>query len=388
MEIAQTIVGLSNAVRIRPLASESAGVLVACAALWWAPLTMRGAAEAPQMPTVAVGVVNRTNLSREITVQAEFRPEQEIDLHAMVSGFLKEIRVDIGDEVKAGDVIATLEVPELKTELDRALAARQRAEADYKNAHLSYTRLMSVGAHQANLIAQQDIDAAETKDAVTAATLAAAKAEVEQNELLLSYTKITAPFDGVVTKRYADPGALIQKGTTSSTQSQPLIRLSEIKRLRLDFPISESYAQSIALGNAVEIKLDSSGETLHGTIARFSHKISTDTRTMETEVEVPNPSLKIIPGMYATVVVKTQERLNAITVPVDAVSGLKNPTVYLVTPDQRVEERAIKLGLETPSQYEVLSGLQPGDRVIVGHRSDVQIGEKVQAKVIAFSALP
>ncbi|HEX3728279.1 MAG TPA: efflux RND transporter periplasmic adaptor subunit [Opitutaceae bacterium] len=342
------------------------------------------AGQAPSLPMVATLPVVRRDLYNELSIQAEFRPYQEVELHAKVSGYLQRIEVDFGDRVKTGELIATLEVPELKDDMEHAVAAEQRAEADYRDAHLGYTRLQEVNRSQPNLVAQQDLDAATARDGIAAATLAEAKSEQEKYRTLWDYTRITAPFSGVVTQRYADPGALIQAGT--SGQAQPLIRLSQNDRLRLDFPISVSYASQIAVGDSVEIRLEGGARNLRGTIARFSRRIATDTRTMETEVEVPNPDLKLIPGMYAAAVLQMQRRPGALAVPVEAVSGGQPPTVYVVGPDGRLEERALKLGIETPGYYEVLSGLSAGEQVMVGSRAGVAPGQKVAVKAMAASA--
>jgi len=341
---------------------------------------------AAPLPTVAVAVVDREDLFKELTIQAEFRPYEEIDLHAKASGYLREIQVDIGDRVKAGDLIGILEVPELDDDLARALAAQQRAEADYKEAHLTYTRLQSVSQSRPALVAQQDLDAAEEKDSAAAAALAAAKADAKKYQTLADYTRITAPFNGVITKRFADPGALIQAGTSSDTQTKPLIRLSENDRLRLDFAVSASYAGAMTVGDPVEIHLDGETQPLTGTISRFSRRITMETRTMETEVEVPNADLKLIPGMYATVVLKLQRRPQALAIPVEAVSGSAHPTVYVVNRNHEIEERPVQLGLETPTKYEVLSGLREGEQVMIGNRSQVHTGQKVLAQPVKLLA--
>ena len=158
---------------------------------------------------VAVARVDRQDLYNEVTIPAEFRPYLQVELHAKVSGYVEQINVDIGDRVKAGQLLAKLEIPELQSELDRAQSAAKRAEADYKDAHLVYTRLQAVDKSNPNLVAQQELDAAEARDATTDAAVGAAKAEVEKYQTLVSYTRIIAPFDGVVTHRYADPGSLI-----------------------------------------------------------------------------------------------------------------------------------------------------------------------------------
>ena len=247
---------------------------------------------------IAVARVTREDLFSEVTVPAEFRPYLQVELHAKVSGYVDQINVDIGDQVKAGQLLARLEVPELRDELARAKAADKRAEADYKEAHLVYSRLMAVEKAHPNLVAQQELDAAEAKDAITEATIAAAKAETEKYQTLIAYTRITAPFDGVVTHRYADPGSLIQAGTTSDTQSMPLVRLSDNYRLRLDFPVSVGYVKDIHLHDSVEVRVESlKGKPLIGIISRFSQKVDEATRTMVTEIEVPNPNLELVPGM-------------------------------------------------------------------------------------------
>ncbi len=203
------------------------------------------------------------------------------------------MNVDFGDKVKAGQLMATLEVPELQDELDNARATEQKAEADYTNAHLIYTRLKSVNKDHPNLVAEQDLDTAEANDLAAAAAIAAAKADVEKYQTLIGYTQITAPFDGVVTHRYADPGTLIQAGTSSDTQALPLVRVSDNYRLRLDFPVTVDYVKDIRLGDPVAVRVDSlDGKTFTGKISRFTDDVDENTRTMTTEIEVPNPGFE------------------------------------------------------------------------------------------------
>lgn len=336
---------------------------------------------------VAAARVTREDLYNEVTIPAEFRPYLEVELHAKVSGYVDQINVDIGDRVKANQLLAKLEVPELKDELDRAMAAQKRADADYRDAHLVYNRLLAVEKAHPDLIAQQDLDTAEAKDSTTEAAIAAAKADVEKYQTLLAYTRITAPFDGVVTHRYADPGSLIQAGTASDTQSMPLVRLSDNYRLRLDFPVSVAYVKDIRVGDTVDVRVESlGGKTFTGKISRCAQKVDEATRTMITEIEVPNPELELVPGMYATLVLKVERRPNALTIPTEAISTDKKPSVYLINSDQQIEERSVALGLETPGRYEVVSGLKEGDLVMIGSRSQVKPGEKVEAKLIGSLA--
>jgi RND family efflux transporter MFP subunit len=337
--------------------------------------------QSPAAPAQSVPVarVTRQDLYNQVLIPAEFRPYLEVQLHAKVSGYLTEINVDFGDRVKANQLLAKLEVPELKAQYDGAVAAQKRAEAEYDDAHKIYTRLQAVVKDYPNLVAQQDLDNAEAKDSSTLAAIAAAKAEVEKYRTLLGYTSITAPFDGVITHRYADPGALIQAGTASDTQSMPLVRISDNYRLRLDIPVSLLYVKDVRSGDPVDVHVESLGDkTFTGTITRFTDRVDEETRTMITEVEVPNPNLELVPGMYARVVLKVQRRPLALAVPIDAVPPGQTNSVYVVNERNQIEERPVALGLETPTKCEVISGLKEGELVLTGGRSRVELGEKVE----------
>jgi RND family efflux transporter MFP subunit len=343
-------------------------------------LTRGKAVPAAPMPTVAVVPVTREDLFKRVTYPAEFRPYEEVDLHAKVSGYVEQISVDLGDKVKAGQLLATLEVPELKDDLQRALAAERHAEADYTNTHLAYTRLVTVNQAHTNLVAQQDLDTAEARDLEAAATIAAATADVQKLRTMADYTRITAPFAGVVTRRSADPGTLIQAGTASDTQARSLIRVSDNYRLRMDFYVSVDDVKDVHVGDSLAVRVGSlGGKAFVGTISRVTGKVEDDTRAMMMEVEVPNPNLEIVPGMYASVVLKVQPRPHALAIPIQALAGDQQLTVYVVNQDHMIEERAVTVGLETPDKYEVLSGLKEGESVMVGDRSRVRPGQKVQS---------
>jgi RND family efflux transporter MFP subunit len=377
----------------------SAGILVVVViALVWRGTV--GHAKPGNLPeealAVAVAKVTRQDLARELTCEAELRPYQEIDLHAKVAGYLQKITVDIGDRVEAGQLLAVIEVPELGDDIQRANASLKRcqeevarAQAAHDEAHLVYTRLTAIDKARPNLIAQQELDTAVEKDRATGSSLAAASAEVDvakadinKLQTMLKYSRITAPFPGVITKRYADPGALIQAGTSSSTQTLPLVRLSQNDRLRLDIPVSVSYVSRVELGDPVQIQVASLERAFSGKIARSTRKIETATRTMEVEVDVPNTDLKLIPGMYASVILRLDHRDQALAVPVEAVSRKKTCTVFVVGNDQRMEERVVRLGLETPQQVEVTSGLKENELVMIGSRTQVHPGQQVEPKLI------
>jgi RND family efflux transporter MFP subunit len=363
-------------------------VMVVCLLWAWQHSRAQNSAAADSLatPTVAVAKVRREDLSREITIPGEFRPYVEVELHAKVFGYVDKINVDFGDKVKAGELLAAIEVPELHDELNNAIATEEKADADYTNANLIYTRLVSVNSEHPNLVAQQDLDTAAANEQMTAAAIAAAKADVGKYETLVNYTRIIAPFDGVVTRRYADPGSLIQAGTSSDTQSLPLMRVSDNYLLRLDFPVDLDFVQDIHVGDPVNVQVESlGGKTFTGTVSRFTRDVDDNTRKMITEIQVPNPNLEIDPGMYATVSLNVENHTNTLAIPTEAVIASANPSVYVVNSNGEIEQRPIQVGLETSNEYEVLSGLQEGDLVVVGNHSDIQTGQKVQPRVVALS---
>ena len=375
----------THRIRIKLLSALGvSGFVLATVLLFSRPERATASGNAEDIPSVAVMKVTRENLSKEVNIPAEFRAYTEVELHAKVSGYLQDMNVDFGDRVKAGQLLATIEIPELQDELTNAIATEQKVEADHKNAHLVYSRLLAVNKAHPNLVAQEDLDSAQSRDADTSAAIAAAKADVEKYQTLLDYTKITAPFDGVVTRRYVDPGAMIQAGTSS--QALPLLRLSDNYRLRLDFPVSVDYVQDVRVGAPVDVRIDSlGGKTFTGKIARFTDRVDETTRTMTAEMEVENPKLEMIPGMYASVDLKVDQRPNAIAIPTEAIRAGKS-TVYVVNSSNEVEERTVKLGMETPTKYEVLSGVKDGELVLVGDASQVKPGEKVEPKLVSFLA--
>lgn len=344
---------------------------------------------------VAVVKVGREDLKQTLTLAAEFRPYQEVSLHAKVAGYVKWISVDVGDRVKERQVLAELEVPEVQNDLEKDMAAVQasreevtRAQASYEQTHLASTRLETVAQQHPKLVAQQEVDDARARDENVAGALAAAKqhvdeatAQLHKTQALLSYAQIIAPFDAVVTHRYADTGALIQAGTSTS-QTMPVVDIEEESRLRLVFPVPESAVAKIKVGQKVNVSVTSLHQTFEAPISRFADKVDRDTRTMRTEVDVENPEGRFKPGMYADATLAVEEHNNAVSVPVEAVSTGETPSVLVVNRKGIVESRPVTLGLTTPSRFEVLKGLSPGDLVVIGSRAGIRPGEKAEPKIV------
>jgi len=357
--------------------------------------------------------VQRGTIDNSLTISGTFKPFQEVDVHAKVAGYIQTIHVDVGDRVKTGQTLAVLEVPELAAELAGASAAVrrseeeihraqgdvQRAKSTHAAAHAMYDRLNQASQQRAGLVAQQEVDNAQAKDleaeaqvssataALSAAEQALAVAEANHNQYtaLSAYTRIVAPFAGVITVRYADTGSLISAGTASSTQSTPLVRLAEVSKLRLVLPIPESIAAEIHLGDAVRVHVQALHEDIVGKVSRFASALDLQTRTMETEIDFDNRDGKLMPGMYAETVLQLTRRKDGFVVPLEAVAQNNgDATVLAVTPQNLVEERHIKLGLQGKSRVEVLSGLSGSEQVIVGNRSQFRNGEKVVPKEVTL----
>jgi RND family efflux transporter MFP subunit len=346
---------------------------------------------------VSVAVSRREDLADYLKLSGEFLPHQEINLYARVAGYVRQMKVDVGDRVKAGDVLAILEIPELDSDLQRAAAATERATQDvvrakaaYDEAHLSFERLSEVLKQQPNLIAQQEIDQAKARDDTLRASWIAAqsaereaRANQEKYKTMVAYSRITAPFAGVVTKRYADTGSLVGAGTGSG--SQALVRLSQVDPLRLILPVPESAVSKVKVGTHVEIAIQSSNQTLSAIVTRTSGSISTETRTMHVEVDVPNPALILAPGMYATATLELEIRKQAISIPVESLQAKSDTasTVFILGKEHKIEERKITTGMETPTRIEVVSGLAEGEMVVLGGPGRYQLGQSVEPKLAA-----
>ena len=359
----------------------------------------------------AVVVAEREPISNLLTLSGEFRPFQEVDVHAKIAGYIQKIYVDVGDHVKSGQTLAVLEVPELSAQLQGADAAVRRAKDAIRQAqgdlnraasmhaasHLDYMRLKQASAARPGLIAEQELDDAQAKDKEGEAQISADEAALSeaQNQLDVSvagqkqlgamtdYTRIIAPFSGVVTKRYVDTGALVQAGTSSNTQALPVVSVAETDLFRLTLPVPESAVPSIRLGTTVTVRVAALNRNFAGKVSRFADDLSEDTRTMHTEVDVPNRDGSIVPGMYADVTLTLSRKEGALVVPVQAITRNGGQSSVLVVNSQnQVEEKEVQLGLQEPDRVEVVSGLSPGERVIVGSRNQFRVGDRVEPKVV------
>lgn len=356
---------------------------------------------ASSAPDVAVVPVTRESFSNTLDIASEFQPYQQIDVYAKVSGYIKKLYVDYGTHVRQGQLMAVLEIPELRQQIQRDQAAvaearedLDRANSAFKVAHVTYQRLAAVQKTRPELISQEEIDVAQGKDleanaAVSAAqqALAASNAALAKDQTLFGYSQMTAPFTGVVTQMYAYTGALLPAGTSSNIGNSALCHLAQNDVLRLVIPVPERAVPDIRIGENVQVQVSSLNRLFTGKIVRTSDQIDLDTRTMHTEVQVNNPAYQIVPGMYATVSLPLHSADNVLAIPLQAVqaSGANQGTVLVVDESNRIQRRQVTLGLQNATDVEVKSGLNAGDLVIFGDQSQYQPGEAVAPKVIKSS---
>jgi RND family efflux transporter MFP subunit len=361
---------------------------------------------------VPVARVVRSNLASNMVLTGEFIPYQEIDVMAKEAGYIKSIRVDIGDRVNTGELLAELEIPEMQDDIVRAGAAVQAAEAEiatarndvsraqstYDIANLSYQRILDVAKKEPGLVPQQEVDVAHSKQLETQAQVSAAQSNLDtaQRKLAMSkaekarwttlqkYTLITAPFTGVITKRYANTGAMIQQGTASDSQAMPVVRLSQNNLLRLVVPVPESAVPSVHIGEGVDVTVTALNKTFPGRVTRFDDKVSMSTRTMSTEIDVPNPDYVLVPGMYAEVNLRLRQSGQVLAVPVDAIEQSGDAASVFAVVDSTIHVIPVSIGMKTSQQIEIRSGVEEGEMVIVGRHAGLENDQGVTPKLVHF----
>lgn len=392
-----------------------AALVLACGLVTGCESNAKSPDDAANAPVAPVITAHRENLTSQLSIAAEFQPYQEVNVYAKVSGYIQKLYVDWGSHVKEGQLLAVLEIPELEQQLqqddanvkrsqqdlERAKEELNRATSAYTVAHLTYTRLAEVQKSRPELVAQEEIDVAQGKDLEASAgessakdalagsqqELSASKAALEKDKALFAYSRISAPFDGVVTQIGAYTGALLPAGTSSSQGDQTLCHLEQNNLLRLVIPVPERAVVSLRVGETVTVNVSSLARTFAGKVSLFSDQIDEQTRTMHTEVDVPNPKYEIVPGMYATVELPLTSVQNALTVPVQAIqaSSEGHGSVLVVGGDNRIDKRDVTTGIESTTDIEILSGLHDSERVVFGEQSQYKPGQLVNPKVVTPS---
>ena len=314
-----------------------------------------------QGPVVRVATVTLGSAERMVSLPAEVRADQRATLYAKVSGYLKVVTVDKGSRVRKGDVLAELESPDL----DEQVAAAQAA-LTFRKQQLERTgRLASSGR-----VSQQDREQAE--EAVKLAQAALARAKVQKG-----YQVLRAPFDGTITARYADPGALLPAATGSTTAAQPLLEIAQLDRLRIALQLAQDDAARVQVGDTVKLSPGGDEQPLTAKVSRIAHALDARTRTMLCEIDLPHPPPGLYPGAFvgASIVLHGTQR---VLVPADALLGKSGQLFVPTVAEGHVHFQRVRLGLDDGANVEVLEGLRGGEQVALNLATDVADGAPVR----------
>jgi len=312
---------------------------------------------------------------QEIVLPGNTQAFTESPIYARTSGYLTHWYFDIGARVKKGDLLAEIETPEIDQQLQQARAGLETAEANYRLAETTAERWQ--GLLKSNSVSKQETDQAVANMAAQKATVDANSANVRRLEQLQSFEKVYAPFDGVITARNTDIGALIDAG--AGGQSKELFHLAAIGTLRVFVAVPEVYSNAAQAGAKASLTLDEyPGRTFYGTLVRDSSTIDTASRTLLVEVDVANSAGQLLPGAYVSVHLKLPGKVRSVTVPADTLlfrsEGLRVGVVRagnaVLTP--------VTIGRDYGSTVEIVSGLQPSDAVILDPADSLATGSPVR----------
>jgi membrane fusion protein (multidrug efflux system) len=339
---------------------------VICSLLFTACKPTNETAKREESPPVSVETIkpSRGPITRFVTLPGEIKPFQQATLFAKVAGYLKSIKVDKGDKVQEGALLAEIEVPEL-------LADRARFNAEVEVAQLDFHRLSESQKKSPDLVMPQSVDDARAK-------LEIAKANLDRTETLLQYSRIVAPFSGIITRRMVDPGAFIPAATSGGAQNAAIVTIADFNRVRLQVAVPEFEASQLALNQPVKVTVEGlPGRTIEGTVTRFAYALDDESRTMLGEIELANPDLELRPGMYATVKIGIQRKEEALLLPVDALMTEKAGTSVFVLSENRSKKARVQTGFNDGAKVEIVKGLDPNQTVILIGKRGLVDGQPV-----------
>ena len=319
------------------------------------------------VPNVQVVHLKAGEVSRSITLPGNLIAYQEALLYAKVPGYLKSIAVERGDWVKTGDVLAVIETPEMLADV-----AKFKAEADV--AELAVQRVNKAAKKAPDLVMPQTVDAARGKDEI-------AKANLERIETLLGYSKIIAPFDGVITKRWVDVGAFIPAATSSSVaRNAAVVTLMDFSRVRIEVAIPEPEVPLIKKDLPVKVTVaELPDHVFDGGITRFAYALDESTKTMMAEIEIPNPDHALRPGMYASCQIMLEKKTDAQLLPAEALITEKNKSFVFACRDGKAVRVSVKTSFNDGISVEIIDGLKPNEAVIVAGKQSVTDGQTINA---------
>jgi RND family efflux transporter MFP subunit len=347
-------------------------------------------------PAVSVVTVQYGPPTHIITLPGETRAWYESTIYARVSGYLAKWEVDIGDHVKAGQVLATIDTPELDHQLMAAQAKESAAEAQVKlaqaTAHFSQVTFARFKDAPKGVVSDLERDERDANYETSVARVAAAesdlnstKADVENLQSMLAFQKVRAPYDGTITERRVDIGDLVTAGSTASTTS--LFRMAQSDQLRVFVDVPQDTAPDIHDGD--EATAVWNGQTFTGKVARNARAINLAAKTLRMEVDIPNSQLTLLPGAYLDVNFQTKEAKPLLMVPASALSFRSDgPAVAVVAEDGRVSFHPVVIGRDMGNVVEIASGISAGDRVAMNISNQIADGEHVTAAEVEDPAMP
>lgn len=305
-------------------------------------------------------------IDRWVTLPGTVRPQQEATLYAKVPGYLKSIAVDKGDSVRAGAVLATLETPELTADL-----ARYRAEAEV--AKSEYQRLQEAAGKAPDLITPIELDRTKGRFEV-------AQANLERTQSMLAFSRIVAPFAGIVTRRMVDVGAFVPAATSgTAAQNAAVLTLMDFSTVRVQVPVPEAESARVRKGQAARITADGlPDKKFSGTITRFAYALDDGSKTMLAEVELSNPKLELRPGMLASVQLALEHHDNALLIPAAALVMEKTNAFTYVASGNVAKKRALKIGFNDGTHVEVLEGVTAADSVLLPGKRTLSDGQAIR----------
>ena len=330
------------------------------------------------IPAVSVTKPGTEPAQDELVLPAQLQAYVESPIYARTNGYLLHWYKDIGARVKKGEILAEIDTPEIDQELSQAKATREQIQAQLDMAKISADRWTNL--RKTDSVSQQEADQQTNAYTQARANLAAANANVRRLEEMESFKRVYAPFDGVITRRSTDIGALINAG--SNGQAKELFDLAQFDPLRVYVSVPQADAAAIRSGMPAYIDLrEYPGQKFTGRVVRSADAIDMSTRTMLTEVDVPNHDGHLMPGAYAQVHFQVPIQTVRISVPVNALLFRpEGPRVAVVGTDQKIHLAAVIIGRDFGNKIEILGGLKPSDQVVINPADSLEEGESVQVK--------
>ena len=332
--------------------------------------------EVSAIPTVSVIRPEPEAPQQELVLPSTLQAYIESPIFARTNGYLGRWFKDIGSRVRKGDLLAEIETPEIDQELMQARAARNQADAQLKLAQSSAKRWENL--QKMDAVSQQETDERASSFAQGEANLAAAEANVRRLEQLESFKRLYAPFSGVVTKRNIDVGALVNAGNSGANQELFVVAQTDPIRIYVDVP--ETFSPSIRPGVHADIQIpELMGEHFTGKVVRTAEAIDPTTRTLRTEIDVPNPKSRLLPGSYAQVHFALKQQVRRFTLPVNALLfRAEGPRAAVVTAGKKIQLKPVVIGRDFGTTVEILSGVEPADSVVLDPGDSLEDGQQVE----------